>query len=93
MAEVSIVCGKSKRVKSSRMSLKRILRLFLDLDYKWARGFDPALIHSVHYICNKSLQRAVSQFIDFETESNVELTAYLLQKSVVGSKGIRTATT
>lgn len=74
------------------MSLKCRFSLSLfELDYKWARGFDPALIHSVHYICNKSLQRAVGQFLDFETESNVELTDYLLQKSVVGSKAKRAA--
>lgn len=63
------------------------------IDYKWARGFDPALIHSVHYICNKSLQRAVSQFLDYETESNFELTDYLMQRSVVGSKGKSAAST
>jgi len=55
-------------------------------DYKWARGFDPALIHSVHYICHFGLRRAVSQFLDYETENNVELTEYLLEKSAVGSK-------
>jgi predicted N-acyltransferase len=60
-------------------------------DYKWARGFDPALIHSVHYICNKSLQRAIRQFLDYETESNVELTDYLLLRSVVGNRGKRPA--
>ena len=46
-------------------------------DYKWARGFDPALVHSVHYICHPGLRRGISQFIDFETEDNVELTDYL----------------
>jgi predicted N-acyltransferase len=54
-------------------------------DYKWARGFDPALIHSVHYICHPGLRRAVSQFLDYETENNVELTEYLLERSAVGS--------
>mmetsp|Transcript_44676 Transcript_44676/g.136279 ORF Transcript_44676/g.136279 Transcript_44676/m.136279 type:complete len:508 (-) Transcript_44676:310-1833(-) len=53
-------------------------------DYKWARGFDPALIHSAHYICHPGLRRAVSQFIDFETENNVEVSKYLLSRSVVG---------
>lgn len=46
-------------------------------DYKYARGFDPALIHSVHYICNPGLRRGVTQFVNMETESNVELTDYL----------------
>jgi predicted N-acyltransferase len=55
-------------------------------DYKWARGFDAALIHSAHYICHPGLRRAISQFLDFETENNVELTEHLMQKSVVGSR-------
>lgn len=46
-------------------------------DYKWARGFDPALIHSVHYICHPGLRRAISQFVDYETENNVEVADYL----------------
>ena len=54
-------------------------------DYKWARGFDPALIHSVHYICHPGLRRAIGRFIDYETENNVELTEYLLERSAVGS--------
>jgi hypothetical protein len=54
-------------------------------DYKWARGFDPAVIHSAHYICHPGLRQAVTQFIDFETETNVELTELLMQKSVIGS--------
>lgn len=54
-------------------------------DYKRARGFDPAMIHSAHYICNPGLRRAVHQFLDFETPGNVEVTEYLLAKSSVGS--------
>eukprot|EP00977_Amphora_coffeiformis_P006618 scaffold1428_cov159-Amphora_coffeaeformis.AAC.8 len=46
-------------------------------DYKWARGFDPALIHSVHYICHPGLRRAISQFVEYETENNVEVAEYL----------------
>jgi uncharacterized protein len=46
-------------------------------DYKWARGFDAALIHSVHYISHPGLRRAIHQFIDQETQSNVEATDYL----------------
>mmetsp|Transcript_28267 Transcript_28267/g.61540 ORF Transcript_28267/g.61540 Transcript_28267/m.61540 type:complete len:262 (-) Transcript_28267:82-867(-) len=55
-------------------------------DYKWARGFDPALIHSAHYICHPGLRRAVDQFLDYETRSNVEVSEYLLANSVVGTK-------
>lgn len=46
-------------------------------DYKWARGFDPALIHSVHYITNPGLRQAVSRFLKFETGDNLELQEYL----------------
>jgi hypothetical protein len=55
-------------------------------DYKWARGFDPALIHSVHYFSNSDLRRAVGQYLADETDNNVELTQYLLEKSAVGAK-------
>ena len=54
-------------------------------DYKWARGFDPAVIHSLHYISHPGLRKAVSQYVEFETENNVELNELLMQKSVVGS--------
>mmetsp|Transcript_34773 Transcript_34773/g.72377 ORF Transcript_34773/g.72377 Transcript_34773/m.72377 type:complete len:502 (-) Transcript_34773:225-1730(-) len=46
-------------------------------DYKFARGFDPALIHSVHYICHPALRRAISQYVDYETEDNVQSADYL----------------
>lgn len=59
-------------------------------DYKWARGFDPALIHSVHYFCHPGLRRAVGTFLDYETENNVELKEYLLERSAVGSGNNRT---
>ena len=60
-------------------------------DYKWARGFDPALIHSAHYICNPALRQAVAQFLEYETDNNVELTKYLTKRSVVGkgSNGVK----
>ena len=46
-------------------------------DYKWARGFDPALIHSVHYITHPGLRKAISQYVEFETEDNVQAADYL----------------
>ena len=46
-------------------------------DYKWARGFDAALIHSVHYIESPGLRRAISQFVEYETENNLEVAKYL----------------
>ena len=46
-------------------------------DYKWARGFDPALIHSVHYICHPGLRKAIRQFVEDETQNNVDVAEYL----------------
>lgn len=46
-------------------------------DYKWARGFDPAIIHSVHYVSHAGLRQAVSQSLNYETEYNVDLSDYL----------------
>jgi predicted N-acyltransferase len=57
-------------------------------DYKWARGFDPALIHSVHYLCNPGLRRAVYHFLASETDYNIALTEHLTQKSAVAREGI-----
>jgi len=62
-------------------------------DYKWARGFDAALIHSTHYICNPGLRHAVSQFLEYEIENNIKLVEQLLTKSVVGRKTTTTTTT
>mmetsp|Transcript_67632 Transcript_67632/g.195502 ORF Transcript_67632/g.195502 Transcript_67632/m.195502 type:complete len:505 (-) Transcript_67632:235-1749(-) len=58
-------------------------------DYKWARGFDPSIIHSVHFISHPGLRQAVAQYIDYETEANAEVTELLMQKSVVGSGALR----
>ena len=55
-------------------------------DYKWARGFDPVLIHSVHYICHPVLRRAIGQFFLDETEGNLELTKYLRERSAIAGR-------
>eukprot|EP00548_Thalassiothrix_antarctica_P007536 CAMPEP_0194150484 /NCGR_PEP_ID=MMETSP0152-20130528/43552_1 /TAXON_ID=1049557 /ORGANISM="Thalassiothrix antarctica, Strain L6-D1" /LENGTH=479 /DNA_ID=CAMNT_0038853481 /DNA_START=399 /DNA_END=1835 /DNA_ORIENTATION=+ len=54
-------------------------------DYKWSRGFDPTLMHSTHYICHPGLRRAVREFLEYETNNNIELTEYLRAKSAVSS--------
>lgn len=59
-------------------------------DYKWARGFDPQFVHSVHYICNPLLRRAVSQFVESETEYNVALKGHLLGRSAVAERDPQT---
>jgi uncharacterized protein len=67
-------------------ALQSSLQSSVLVDYKWARGFDPALIHSVHYICDPGLRRGVAQFLDYETENNVEVQDYLRQRSSVAIK-------
>jgi uncharacterized protein len=52
-------------------------------DYKWARGFDPVLIHSAHFIQHPGLRHAIRQFIGYETSANLELRDFLRQNSVV----------
>ena len=49
-------------------------------EYKWARGFDPVLVHSVHYISNSGLRRAIREYVSFEAENNLEVTDYLRGK-------------
>lgn len=54
-------------------------------DYKWARGFDPAFVHSAHFIQHPGLRNAIRQFISYETSANLELREFLRQNSVIGS--------
>jgi predicted N-acyltransferase len=35
-------------------------------EYKWLRGFDPALTRSIHYVSNPDLKRAISGFLKRE---------------------------
>lgn len=42
------------------------------VEHRWARGFEPVLIHSVHYFCHSGLRRAVSQFLNYETAKNIQ---------------------
>jgi len=60
---------------------------YVYIEYKWARGFNPALIHSAHFVSNASLRRAVKQFLKYETEQNVELSTYLIERSAVKTSG------
>ena len=46
-------------------------------DYKWARGFDPALIHSAHYICHPGLRSAIAEYVEYETEENMKASDFL----------------
>lgn len=54
-------------------------------DYKWARGFDSALVHSAHYFSHPGLHRAACAYLDYETESVLDLYGFLSQNSVVAA--------
>jgi len=56
-------------------------------DYKWVRGFDPVLIHSIHYIAQPSFRRAVRDIVEFDSGRNVAIAELLNEKSAV--KGVR----
>lgn len=47
-------------------------------EYKFLRGFDPFLIHSVHYFTNPTMQAAVAEFLVQEREINKVLNLLLL---------------
>ena len=56
-------------------------------DYKWVRGFDPVLIHSVHYIAQPSFRRAVRNYVNLENKEQIAIAELLIDKSSVkGSK-------
>lgn len=55
-------------------------------DYKWARGFDPVLIHSAHFIQHSGLRHAIRQFISYETSANLELCDFLRENSVINGE-------
>eukprot|EP00551_Chaetoceros_affinis_P004523 CAMPEP_0203678692 /NCGR_PEP_ID=MMETSP0090-20130426/32908_1 /ASSEMBLY_ACC=CAM_ASM_001088 /TAXON_ID=426623 /ORGANISM="Chaetoceros affinis, Strain CCMP159" /LENGTH=491 /DNA_ID=CAMNT_0050546041 /DNA_START=50 /DNA_END=1525 /DNA_ORIENTATION=- len=62
-------------------------------DYKWARGFDPQLIHSAHYISQPAFRKAVQQYVQFDSERNIAIAELLnersavLKQKTVGKKG------
>lgn len=51
-------------------------------DYKWARGFDPVLVHSLHHFCHNGLQQAISNFVASEKTEHEELIGLLLWRRV-----------
>ena len=53
-------------------------------DYKWARGFDPVIINSAHYIRDAGLRKAVSEYVDFENTRNIAIFQLLREQSAVG---------
>lgn len=46
-------------------------------DYKWARGFDATLVHSVHYVKETGLRDVIKEFLLYETEEDMETAEYL----------------
>ncbi len=53
------------------------------LDYKWARGFDPVLIHSAHFIAQPAFRRAVKEYVTFDSERNMAISQLLNEQSAV----------
>jgi len=49
-------------------------------DYKFLRGFDPAVISSAHYITNPGLRRAVAKFVTEEADGINEAQEYLVNE-------------
>jgi predicted N-acyltransferase len=62
-------------------------------DYKFARGFDPSIIHSTHFFSNPGLDNAVRQFIEMERLNNLESTEYLKLNSRVKNNNSNFTTT
>ena len=58
-------------------------------DYKFARGFDPALIHSTHFFTNPGLDNAVRQFVDMERLNNIESTEFLKLNSRISKNATK----
>ena len=56
-------------------------------DYKWARGFDPVLIHSAHYISQSLFRKAIREYVQFDNERNVAISKLLNERSAVGKRG------
>lgn len=54
-------------------------------DYKWVRGFDPVLIHSVHFIAQPSFRGVVRDHVQTESERQVAIAELLNQKSSFNS--------
>ena len=53
-------------------------------DYKWARGFDPVIITSAHYIHDTTLRQAVGEYLDYENTRNMALYELLIEESALG---------
>ncbi len=52
-------------------------------DYKWARGFDPVLIHSAHFISQPAFRKAVRDYVQIDSERNVAISDLLNERSAV----------
>lgn len=52
-------------------------------DYKWARGFDPVLIHSSHYISSSAFRRMLRQYLEYDSQRNIAISDLLNEQSAV----------
>ncbi|KAG5178967.1 hypothetical protein JKP88DRAFT_280702 [Tribonema minus] len=55
-------------------------------DFKFLRGFDPAVVHSAHACLNPMLHAAVAGFLRREREHIDESAEYLMHRSAVGKR-------
>ena len=52
-------------------------------DYKFARGFNPALVHSAHSFLSPGLHHGACAYLNYETEGVLDMYGFLSQNSVV----------
>ena len=56
-------------------------------DYKWARGFDPVLIHSAHHITQSSFRNAIRDYVKFDSERNIAISELLIEQRSMSAGG------
>lgn len=60
-------------------------------DFKFLRGFDPAVTHSCHFCTHPGLRAAVDSFLKEERESIDEAEEYLMDRSALANRSSRSA--
>ncbi|CAM9411151.1 unnamed protein product [Discosporangium mesarthrocarpum] len=60
-------------------------------DFKFLRGFDPAVVSSVHFCAHPGLGAAVARFLREERQAIDEAEEYLTEKSALADRSGRTS--
>ncbi|CAM9770556.1 unnamed protein product [Chrysoparadoxa australica] len=55
-------------------------------DFKFLRGFDPVVVNSMHYCCDRGFQSAVDRFVKAEGREIVEAKDYLKDRSKLSAR-------